>query len=108
MSHNNLHYFAAVTMFGDRVAGGAGPPGSCASFQDTRPRNDVPCPVKNGGFTSFRWMSVHPEAVLLRRAQNLPVYVLRSDGALKQYDDGPMSAPVRGYPRETGERRATT
>lgn len=44
----------------------------------------------------------------MRRAQNLPVYVLRPDGALKQYSDGPMSARVRGYPREPGERHVTT
>ncbi len=107
MSHNNLHYLAAATIFGDRVTGGAGPPGSYASFQDSRPRNDVPRPVENRGFASFRWISVHPEAVILRRAQNLPVYVLRPDGALRQYNDGPMSAPVRGFPREDGERRVT-
>ncbi len=78
-------------------------------------------PVENRGFTSFRWMWVHPEAVPLRRAQNLPVYVLRPDGALKQYNngvlrpdgapkqfnDGPMSVSIRGYPQEAGERRVT-
>ncbi len=52
-------------------------------------------------------MSVHPEAGLLRRARNLAVYVLRPNGALKRYNDGPMSAPVRGFPREDGERRVT-
>lgn len=107
MRHNNLHYLAAATIFGDRVTGGAGPPGSYASFQDSRPRNDVPRPVENRGFTSFRWIPVHPEPVLLRRAQNLPVYLFRRDGALRQYNNGPMSAPVRGSPREDGERRVT-
>ena len=68
----------------------------------------MPRPGENCGSMSFRWMSEHPGAVLLRRAQNLPVYVLRPDGALKQYSDGPMSARVRGYPREPGERHVTT
>lgn len=65
-------------------------------------------PVENRGSTSFRWMSVRPEAVLLGRAQNLPVYVLRPNGALKQYNDGPTSAPIRRYLQEAGERRVTT
>ncbi len=68
----------------------------------------MPRPVENHGSTSFRWMSVQPEAVLLRRAQNLPVYVLRPNGALKQYNDGPTSAPMRRYPQEAEERRVTT
>ncbi len=68
----------------------------------------MPRPVENRGSTSSRRMSVHPEAGLLRRAQNLPVYVLRRSGALKQYHDGPMSALMRGYPQEAGERRVTT
>ncbi len=57
---------------------------------------------------SFRRMSVHPEAGLLRRAQNLPAYVLRRSGALRQYNDGPMSAHMRGFSQEAGERRVTT
>ena len=67
----------------------------------------MPRPGENCGSMSFRWMSEHPAAVLLRRAQNLPIYMLRPDGALRQYSDGPMSAPVRESPREDGERRVT-
>ncbi len=68
----------------------------------------MPRPVENRGSTSFRWMSADPEAGLLRRARNLAVYVLRPNGALKQYNDGPMSVPVRGYSQEAGESRVTT
>ncbi len=108
MAHNDLHYLAAVTMFGDRAFGGTVPPSFCASFQDSRPKNDVPRAVENRGSTSFGWMSVHPEAVLLRRAQNLLFYLLRPGGGLKQYSNGPMSAPIRRYPQDAGERRVTT
>ncbi len=108
MAHNDLHYLTAATMFGSGWLEAAGPPSSSASFQDSRPKNDVLRPVENRGSTSFRRMSLHPEAVLLRRAQNLLFYLLRASGALKQYSNGPTSAPIRGYPQEAGERRVTT
>ena len=67
------------------------------------------CPAaENRESASFRWMSAHPETVLLRTAQFLPVHVLRPDGALTQDKNDPTSAPIRRRPHDTGERRVTT
>ncbi len=91
-----------------RWLGVPGPRVLALAFRRPDLRIDMPRPVENRGSTSFRWMSVHPEAGLLRRARNLAVYVLRPNGALKQYNDGPISAPMRGYPPGDRRRRVTT
>jgi len=84
MIHNNLHYLAATITFGVQVGWGLSGPSSLAlALKIPGPgllcldpaRIEDPC-------HSVGCQSI-PGAVLLRRAQNLPVYVLRPDGALK-------------------------
>ena len=103
MTHNNLHYLAAVTILAAGWLEAAGPLSPALAFRIPDLGIDMPRPVENRGSTSFGWMSVGPEAGLLRRGRNLVVYVLRPNGALKQYNDGPMSAPYEDTRQEAGE-----
>lgn len=107
MTHNNLHYLAAVTILAAGWLPAAGPSSPALAFMIADLGIDMPRPVESRGSTSFGWMSVRPEEGLLRRGRNLAVYVLRPNGALKQYNDGPMSAPIRGYPPGGRRRRVT-
>ena len=108
MTHNNLHYLAAVTILAAGWLEAAGPLSPALAFKVPDLGFDMPRPVENRGSMSFGWMSVSPEAGLLRRARNLAVYVLHPNGALKRYNDGPMSASIQGYLQEAGESRVTT